>query len=324
MANSSKKILIIGSSGQIGTELVEGLRARFGTEDVIAGDIKEPQVKQEGPFVMVNAMDRHGIERILDKYGINQVYLLAALLSATAEKDPAFAWKLNMESLLIILELAREGRIQQVYWPSSIAVFGPSTPKDGTPQHTITEPSTVYGISKKAGEGWCNYYRHRYGVDVRSLRYPGLIGWKSAPGGGTTDYAVHIFHEAVKHGRYTSFLGPKSTLPMMYMPDAIRATIELMEAPAERITVHTAYNLAGISFSPEEIAAEVAKRIPGFVVEYAPDERQTYADSWPRSIDDSDARRDWGWQPRYDLPAMVEDMLHHLTPKLQASPKEHA
>lgn len=312
MANTSKKILVIGSSGQIGTELVEGLRARFGTEQVVASDIKEPQAKQDGPFVMVNAMDRRGIERIIDKHGVDEVYLLAALLSATAEKDPAFAWKLNMESLLIVLELAREGRIRKLYWPSSIAAFGPSTPKDATPQHTITEPSTVYGISKLAGEGWCNYYRHRYDVDVRSIRYPGLIGWKSAPGGGTTDYAVHIFHEALKNGRYTSFLGPKSTLPMMYMPDAIRATIELMEAPTERITVHTAYNLSGISFSPEEIAAEVAKHVPGFEISYSPDERQAYADSWPRSIDDSEARRDWGWKPAYDLPAMVTDMVTHL------------
>lgn len=317
MANTSKRILVVGSSGQIGTELVEGLRARFGTDQVVASDIKEPQVKQEGTFVMVDAMDRRGIERIIHKYGINEVYLLAALLSATAEKDPAFAWKLNMESLLIILELAREGMLSKVYWPSSIAAFGPTTPKDGTPQHTITEPSTVYGISKLAGEGWCNYYRKRYGVDVRSIRYPGLIGWKSAPGGGTTDYAVHIFHEAIKHGRYTSFLGPKSTLPMMYMPDAIRGTIELMEAPADRITVHTAYNLAGISFSPEEIAAEVAKHVPGFEMGYAPDERQAYADSWPRSIDDSRARHDWGWKPEYDLPAMVADMMAHLRPMLR-------
>jgi nucleoside-diphosphate-sugar epimerase len=319
MSNTPKRILVIGSSGQIGTELVEGLRARFGMESVVAGDIKEPQVKQEGPFVMVNAMDRHGIERILDKYGITEVYLLAALLSATAEKDPAFAWKLNMESLLIILELAREGRLEKVYWPSSIAAFGPTTPKDGTPQHTITEPSTVYGISKLAGEGWCNYYHHRYGVDVRSIRYPGLIGWKSAPGGGTTDYAVHIFHEAIKHGSYTSFLGPKSTLPMMYMPDAIRATIELMEAPAAKLSVHTAYNLAGISFSPEEIAAEVARHVPGFRMDYAPDERQAYADSWPRSIDDRTANTDWGWKPKYDLPAMVADMMAHLRPLLQGA-----
>ncbi len=322
----SKKILVIGSSGQIGTELVEGLRARFGTESVVASDIKEPQAspsrdsgtKQEGPFAMVNAMDRHGIERILDKHGITEVYLLAALLSATAEKDPAFAWKLNMESLLIVLELAREGRLKKVYWPSSIAAFGPTTPKDMTPQHTVTEPSTVYGISKLAGEGWCNYYHKRYGVDVRSIRYPGLIGWKSAPGGGTTDYAVHIFHEAIKTGAYTSFLGPKSTLPMMYMPDAIRATIELMEAPVEQVKERTSYNIAGMSFDPEQMAAEVAKHIPGFKMSYAPDERQAYADSWPRSIDDSAARRDWGWKPQYDLTAMVADMMANLKPLVQA------
>ncbi len=311
----TKKILVIGSSGQIGTELVEGLRDRFGAESVVASDIKEPQAKQDGPFVLVNAMDRHGIERIIGKHGITEVYLLAALLSATAEKDPAFAWKLNMESLLIILELAREGRLQKVYWPSSIAAFGPTTPKNMTPQHTITEPSTVYGISKLAGEGWCNYYHQRYGVDVRSIRYPGLIGWKSAPGGGTTDYAVHIFHEALKSGRYTCFLGPASTLPMMYMPDAIRATIELMEAPAERIKVRTSYNIAGMSFDPEQMAAEVARHIPGFKMSYAPDERQAYADSWPNSIDDQEARDHWGWRPAYDLAAMVDDMFAHLGPQ---------
>lgn len=317
MTNTSKKILVIGSSGQIGTELVEGLRARFGNDNVVASDIKEPQVKQDGPFAMVDAMDRRGIERIIDKYGVTEVYLLAALLSATAEKDPAFAWKLNMESLFIVLELAREGKLKKVYWPSSIAVFGPTTPKDSTPQHTIAEPSTVYGISKQAGERWCEYYNKRYGVDVRSIRYPGLIGWKSAPGGGTTDYAVHIFHEAIKTGAYTSFLGPKSTLPMMYMPDAIRATIDLMEAPADEVKERGGYNLAGFSFDPEEIAAEVARHIPGFKMGYAPDHRQAIADSWPRSIDDSAARKDWGWKPQYDLKGMVDDMMLHLKATLK-------
>lgn len=312
-----KKILVIGSSGQIGTELVEGLRARFGNDHVVASDIKQPQVAQAGPFAMVDAMDRRGIERVIDKHGINEVYLLAALLSATAEKDPAFAWKLNMESLFIVLELAREGRLQRVYWPSSIAVFGPTTPKDGTPQHTIAEPSTVYGISKQAGEQWCAYYHRRYGVDVRSIRYPGLIGWKSAPGGGTTDYAVHIFHEAIKHGKYTSFLGKDTTLPMMYMPDAIRATIELMEAPAERVKERTSYNLAGFSFNPAEIAAEVKRHVPGFEMAYAPDHRQAIADSWPRSIDDSAARSDWGWKPQFDLRAMVDDMMLNLKEKVK-------
>jgi nucleoside-diphosphate-sugar epimerase len=265
---------------------------------------------------MVDAMDRRGIERIIEKHGITDVYLLAALLSATAEKDPAFAWKLNMESLFIVLELAREGKLKQVYWPSSIAVFGPTTPKDNTPQHTIAEPSTVYGISKQAGEQWCAYYHKRYGVDVRSIRYPGLIGWKSAPGGGTTDYAVHIFHEALKHGTYTSFLGPKSTLPMMYMPDAIRATIDLMEAPAELVKERTSYNLAGFSFDPEQIAAEVRRHVPGFTMAYAPDQRQAIADSWPRSIDDTAARADWGWKPQYDLKGMVDDMMLNLKREL--------
>lgn len=315
----TKKILVIGSSGQIGTELVEGLRARFGADHVVASDIKEPQVKQDGPFVMVDAMDRRGIERIIEKHGITDVYLLAALLSATAEKDPAFAWKLNMESLFIVLELAREGKVQRVYWPSSIAVFGPTTPKDATPQHTIAEPSTVYGISKQAGEQWCAYYHKRYGVDVRSIRYPGLIGWKSAPGGGTTDYAVHIFHEAIRHQAYTSFLSAGTTLPMMYMPDAIRATIELMEAPADRVKERTSYNLAGFSFSPQEIAAEVGRHIPGFRMDYAPDQRQAIADSWPRSIDDSAARADWGWKPEYDLRSMVDDMMVNLKRELVVS-----
>ena len=309
-----KKVLVIGSSGQIGTELVEGLRARFGAENVVASDIKEPQVEQTGPFVMVNAMDGRGIERVVDKYGITDVYLLAALLSATAEKDPAFAWKLNMESLFIVLELARQGKLKKVYWPSSIAVFGPTTPKDGTPQHTIAEPSTVYGISKQAGEQWCAYYHKRYGVDVRSIRYPGLIGWKSAPGGGTTDYAVHIFHEAIKNKAYTCFLGPDTKLPMMYMPDAIRATIDLMEAPADQVKERTSYNLAGLSFDPKEIAAQVERHIPGFTMAYAPDSRQAIADSWPRSIDDSAARNDWGWKPEYDLTVMVDDMMKNLLP----------
>ena len=313
---SGKKILVIGSSGQIGTELVEGLRARFGADNVVASDIKEPQVAQSGPFVMVNAMDRHGIERIIEKYAITEIYLLAALLSATAEKDPAFAWKLNMESLFIVLELAREGKVKKVYWPSSIAVFGPTTPKDATPQHTIAEPSTVYGISKQAGEQWCAYYHQRYGVDVRSIRYPGLIGWKSAPGGGTTDYAVHIFHEALKNGKYTSFLGPDTALPMMYMPDAIRATIDLMEAPAEQVKLRTGYNLAGISFNPKEIAAEVKRHIPDFSIDYAPDSRQAIADSWPRSIDDSAAHNDWGWKAEYDLRSMVDDMMLNLKKEL--------
>lgn len=312
----TKKILVIGSSGQIGTELVEGLRARFGAENVVASDIKEPQVKQDGPFAMVDAMDRRGIERVIEKHGITEVYLLAALLSATAEKDPAFAWKLNMESLLIILELAREGKLKKVYWPSSIAVFGPTTPKDNTPQQTVTEPSTVYGISKLAGEGWCRYYNKRYGVDVRSIRYPGLIGWKSAPGGGTTDYAVHIFHEVIKSAAYTSFLGPKSTLPMMYMPDAIRATIDLMEAPSEQVKERGSYNIAGMSFDPEQIATELRRYYPDFKMSYAPDERQAYADSWPRSIDDSTARKDWGWKPEFDLKAMVDDMVLHLRKQL--------
>jgi len=308
----SRRILVIGSSGQIGTELVDALRGRFGADHVTASDLREPQVPQDGPFLQLDAMDRAGIERVVVEQGITEVYLLAALLSATAEKDPAFAWKLNMESLFIVLELAREGKLKKVYWPSSIAVFGPTTPKDMTPQRTVAEPGTVYGISKQAGEQWCAYYHKRYGVDVRSLRYPGLIGWKSAPGGGTTDYAVHIFHEAIKHGAYTSFLGPGTTLPMMYMPDAIRATVALMEAPPERVKERTSYNIAGCSFSPLEIAAEVARHVPGFRMSYAPDHRQAIADGWPRSIDDSTARADWGWEPEFGLRRMVDDMMENL------------
>jgi nucleoside-diphosphate-sugar epimerase len=312
----SKKILVIGSSGQIGTELVEGLRQRFGQDNVVASDIKEPQVKMDGPFAMVDAMDRRGIERVIEKHGINEVYLLAALLSATAEKDPAFAWKLNMEGLFIVLELAREGKLKKVYWPSSIAVFGPTTPKEATPQHTVAEPSTVYGISKQAGEQWCAYYHRRYGVDVRSIRYPGLIGWKSAPGGGTTDYAVHIFHEAIKNGTYTSFLDRGTKLPMMYMPDAIRATIDLMEAPPEHVKERTSYNLAGFSFSPEDIATHITRHVPNFKLGFAPDHRQAIANSWPQSIDDSAARADWGWKPQYDLRSMVDDMMLNLKREL--------
>ena len=306
------RILVIGSSGQIGTELIEGLRARHGNDHVVASDIKEPQVPQDGPFTIADAMDRNSIERIVAEHGITEIHLLAALLSATAEKDPNFAWELNMKSLFHVLEMAREGKIRKVYWPSSIAVFGPTTPKDLTPQHTIAEPTTVYGISKQAGEQWCAYYHKRYGVDVRSLRYPGLIGWKSAPGGGTTDYAVHIFHEALEKGEYTCFLEPGTTLPMMYMPDAIRATIELMEAPADRIKVRNSYNLAGFSFAPEEIAGVIEKHVPGFKMHYAPDHRQAIASSWPRSIDDSVACGDWGWRPQFDLETMAGDMIANL------------
>ncbi len=311
----TEKILVIGSSGQIGTELVMELRARYGSSNVIASDLRDsaPEVMESGPFETLDVLDKTKLYSIVKKHGVTQVYLLAALLSATAEKNPLFAWKLNMESLFHVLELAKEGNIKKIYWPSSIAVFGPTTPRENTPQYTVIEPSTIYGISKQAGERWCEWYFKKHGVDTRSLRYPGLIGWKSAPGGGTTDYAVHIFHEALKNNTYECFLSGNTTLPMMYMPDAIRATIEIMEAPAEKIKIRGAYNLAGVSFSPEEIAAAIAKKLPGFSITYKPDFRQQIADSWPASIDDSEARKDWGWKPEYDLERMVSDMLFHLS-----------
>jgi nucleoside-diphosphate-sugar epimerase len=246
------------------------------------------------------------------RQNITQIYLLAAILSATGEKNPNLAWNLNMQGLLNVLDIAREEKLTKVYWPSSIAVFGPTSPKDACPQQTVIEPVTVYGISKYAGEFWCNYYHNRYGLDVRSLRYPGLISYKSEPGGGTTDYAVEIFHEALETGAYTSFLKPDTYLPMMYMPDAIRATIELMEAPADRVRVRTSYNISAMSFSPAEIGAEVGRHVDGFQMDYAPDYRQSIADSWPRSIDDSVARSDWGWKHEYDLPDMAADMISNL------------
>ncbi|MEN9457847.1 MAG: hypothetical protein RL135_421, partial [Bacteroidota bacterium] len=249
---------------------------------------------------------------IIKKYNITQVYLLAALLSATAEKNPKFAWDLNMNGLFNVLDLAKEGIIKKVYWPSSIAVFGPSTPRVLTPQYTVMEPNTIYGISKQAGERYCEYYHQKYGVDVRSIRYPGLIGWKSAPGGGTTDYAVHIYHEALKHQKYECFLSAETALPMMYMPDAIRATIELMEAPAEKVKIRSSYNVSGISFNPEDIAASIRKYIPEFTISYKPDFRQAIADSWPQSINDAEAREHWGWKPDFDLDAMTKVMLENL------------
>jgi nucleoside-diphosphate-sugar epimerase len=246
------------------------------------------------------------------RQGITQIYLLAAILSATGEKNPSLAWNLNMQGLLNVLDIARDEKMQKVYWPSSIAVFGPTSPRKNCPQQTIIEPATVYGISKYAGEFWCNYFNHRFGVDVRSIRYPGLISYKSAPGGGTTDYAVEIFHEALEEKKYTCFLKEDTYLPMMYMPDAIRATIELMEAPADKISVRTSYNVSGMSFSPKEIAAEIKKQITGFTISYKPDYRQAIADSWPQSIDDSIARKDWGWKEEFDLAAMTKDMLANL------------
>ncbi|MDP4265626.1 MAG: NAD-dependent epimerase/dehydratase family protein [Bacteroidota bacterium] len=309
-----EKILVIGASGQIGVELTLALRKIYGNASVVASDLREENdlLKGTGPYVSLDVMNKEMLHVQVIRQNITQIYLLAAILSATGEKNPHLAWSLNMQSLLNVLDIAREEKLQKVYWPSSIAVFGPTSPKKNCPQQTIIEPSTVYGISKYAGEFWCNYFNHRYGVDVRSLRYPGLISYKSAPGGGTTDYAVEIFHEALEEKKYQCFLKEDTYLPMMYMPDAIRATIELMEAPASKISIRTSYNLSGMSFSPKEIAAEIKKHIPGFTISYKPDYRQPIADSWPQSIDDSVARKDWGWKEDYDLSAMTKDMLENL------------
>lgn len=310
----STKILIIGACGQIGTELTKALREKYGVNNVIASDIRKlnNDVVNEGIFEVINALDYNQIQHIVEKYNVTDVYLMAALLSATAEKNPAFAWDLNMNSLFHVLNLAKAGLIKKIFWPSSIAVFGPTTPRDYTPQTTIMEPSTVYGISKLAGERWCEYYHKQYGVDVRSIRYPGLISWTTPPGGGTTDYAVEIFHEALKNKTYSCFLNENSALPMMYMTDAIAATINIMQANSENIKIRSSYNLAGISFTPQEIADAIQKEIPDFTISYAPDFRQQIADSWPKSIDDSSAKKDWGWQHQFDLDQIVKIMLFHL------------
>lgn len=308
---ATEKILIVGSQGQIGLELTQELRNIYGNDNVIASDVKSPE-HTSGPFEVLDVMDKNTLNDIFSKHKVTQVYLLAALLSATAEKNPRFAWDLNMEGLFNVLNAAKEGVLKKVYWPSSIAVFGPTTPKKNTPQYTVMEPNTIYGISKQAGERYCEYYHQKHGVDVRSIRYPGLIGHKSAPGGGTTDYAVHIYHEALKHKKYECFLSAETELPMMYMPDALRATISLMEAPAEQVKIRSSYNVAGVSFTPDEIAAEIRKHIPEFTISYAPDFRQAIADSWPQSIDDSYARNDWGWKPEFNLANMTQDMLANL------------
>lgn len=308
------KILIIGACGQIGTELTQKLRKLYGTDNVIASDIRKlnTDVVNSGPFEVINALDFNQIEHLVEIHHITDVYLMAALLSATAEKNPAFAWDLNMNSLFHVLNLAKAKKIKKIFWPSSIAVFGPTTPKENTPQYTIMEPSTVYGISKQSGERWCEYYHNTYGVDVRSIRYPGLISWSTPPGGGTTDYAVDIFYKAIADKKYECFLSSETKMPMMYMEDAIDATINIMKAPAEEIKIHSSYNLAAMSFTPTEIAAEIKKHIPEFEITYNPDFRQKIADSWPASIDDSAARADWNWNHKFDLESMTKDMLEHL------------
>jgi nucleoside-diphosphate-sugar epimerase len=311
---AKERILVIGASGQIGVELTLALRKVYGNANVIASDLREENelLKGTGPYVSLDVMNKEMLHVQVIRQGITQIYLLAAILSATGEKNPNLAWSLNMQSLLNVLDIAREEKLHKVYWPSSIAVFGPTSPKKDCPQQTIIEPITVYGISKYAGEFWCNYYHQRYGVDVRSLRYPGLISYKSAPGGGTTDYAVEIYHHALEEKKYRCFLKEDTYLPMMYMPDAIRATLELMEAPAASISIRTSYNIAGMSFSPKEIAADIQQYIPDFAISYQSDYRQAIADSWPQSIDDAPARKDWGWKEQYDLSAMTQDMLANL------------
>ncbi|MFM2255677.1 MAG: hypothetical protein RLZZ47_1166 [Bacteroidota bacterium] len=315
---TNEKVLVIGSCGQLGTELVEALRGIYGDSNVIASDVKKSDnpVFDGGPFETLDILDADGLGAVIQKYKPTQVYHLAALLSATAEKNPEFGWKLNMEGLFHVLNAARDtGIIKKVYWPSSIAAFGPNTERFGTPQYGTMDPTTIYGISKLAGELYAQYYFNRWGIDTRSLRYPGLIGYKSAPGGGTTDYAVAIYHDALQTGKHTCFLGEGTTLPMLYMPDALKATLDIMHAPAEQIKIRTSYNLAGMSFAPEEIAASIAKVIPGFEIAYEPDYRQAIANSWPAVIDDTEARNDWGWKPDFDLDRMTEDMLKNLSPQ---------
>jgi nucleoside-diphosphate-sugar epimerase len=309
------KIIVIGSCGQIGTELVLALRTIYGNDAVVAADLKDecPAILANGPYLKMDILDRDAVRSFIIEEKINEVYLLAALLSATAEKNPDFAWKLNMEGLFTILDLAKEGYLTKIFWPSSIAVFGPTTPADHTPQHTVMEPSTVYGISKQTGERWCEYYFNKFGVDVRSIRYPGLISYKSLPGGGTTDYAVDIFYKAKAQGNFTCFLKEDTALPMMFMDDAIRATIELMQAPAEKIKIRSAYNLAGSSFTPAELATSIQKHLPDFSISYEPDFRQAIADSWPNSIDDSYAQNEWGWKAEFDTDAMVKVMLDNVS-----------
>jgi len=310
-----ESILVIGSAGQLGVELVAALKNVYGENQVVSSDVREPaKIRKEelGIFEKLDVLNPIRLNEIVEKYKITQIYLLAAMLSATGEKHPKHAWQLNMQGLINVLDIAVEKKLHKIYFPSSIAVFGPTTPKDNTPQFCSMEPTTVYGISKQAGEGWCNYYFKRYGVDVRSLRYPGLIGYKSMPGGGTTDYAVDIYHKALYSKTYECFLSENTYLPMMYMDDAIKATLDLMHADASKIAVRTSYNLSGMSFSPKEIAQSIQKIIPEFTISYNPDFRQAIADSWPNSIDDSQAQKDWGWKPDFDLDKMTQTMLENI------------
>ncbi|OZI20987.1 NAD-dependent epimerase [Bordetella genomosp. 9] len=320
MNTENTRILVIGANGQLGTELVEALATRHGADRIVTADIRAEGPDPDCVHELLDVTSAEALESVVARHRIGQIYNLAAALSATAEVKPQWAWDLNMTGLLNVLEIARRQGIRKVFWPSSIAAFGPSTPKHGAPQQTVMDPETVYGISKLAGEGWCRWYRTRNKVDVRSLRYPGLISYKTAPGGGTTDYAVDIFHQALRTGSYRCFLNADQELPMMYMADAVRATIELMDAPVDRITEFGSYNLAGFSVTPDALTTEIRKRIPDFRISYAPDFRQAIAASWPSSIDDSRARSDWGWMPQFDLRAMVPDMLAHVREMITAEP----
>lgn len=310
-----KSILILGACGQIGTELTLALREKYGNGNVIASDIREgtDTSLSSGPFEILDATNYDALEDIVMHYEVEEVYLMAAMLSATAEKFPERAWSLNMNSLFNVLNLAKEKKINKIFWPSSIAVFGTNTPKEKTPQHTLMEPSTVYGISKQTGERWCSYYNAKYGVDIRSVRFPGLISWKTQPGGGTTDYAIEIYAQAIAKGSYTSFLNKGTKLPMMFMDDAIRAAIELMESDGSKLTIRSSYNLGAMSFAPEDIAKSIQAVLPSFTISYDPDFRQGIADSWPSSIDDTQARKDWGWKPEFDLKRTTMEMLENLS-----------
>ncbi len=308
---SQEKILLLGAGGQIGVELTEALRKRYGKENVLPTDLKEshPQLERMGRYVQLDALNKNAIANFISEEGFTQIYLLAAVLSATGEQNPKLAWDINMASLIGVLELGREFKLNKIFWPSSIAVFGPSSPKHKTSQSTVIEPTSMYGITKNAGENLCAYYNEKYDMDIRSIRYPGLISYKSPPGGGTTDYAIDIFYKALAGEKFSCFLKADAYLPMMFMEDAIRATLELMDAPKGSLSIKRGYNVTALSFSPEEIAAEIRKSIPDFEIEYRPDYRQEIANDWPASIDDSTARKDWGWQESYDLPALVEAML---------------
>ncbi|WBS00299.1 NAD-dependent epimerase/dehydratase family protein [Pseudoduganella sp. SL102] len=315
-----ERILVIGANGQIGSELVEALSLKHGADNVFATDISPNNVYGAAQYQVLNVLDEEALAQLVSSQDITQVYQLAAMLSATGEQAPLKAWKLNMDGLLNVLEIARErgeiGKPLKVFWPSSIAAFGPNTPQDATPQMAVMDPTSIYGISKLAGERLCEYYHLKYGVDVRSIRYPGIISYKSPPGGGTTDYAIAIFHAALRGERYECFLGPDTTLPMIYMADAIRATLELMEAPAEQVKIRSSYNVAAVSFSPAQLAAAIKASVPRFAVSYKPDSRQQIADTWPRSLDDSAARADWGWQARIGVDEIVRDMLANIDVKV--------